>query len=113
MLSLGGNLEQWIVLNTKLLVSACDLGCFSIGGDLILICGGYTKEVDSPFLLTQHRDFHALNRVKILPELEKIIAGESFAVTGVGMRNKEDHNKIMISSNRSLYMFSRATHQFC
>ena len=68
-------------------MSACDLGCFPIGGDLILICGGFSKEVDSPFLLTQHRDFHALNRVKMPPELEKRIAGESFAVTGVGMRN--------------------------
>lgn len=93
-------------------MSACDLGCFPIGGDLILICGGFSKEIDSPFLLTQHRDFHALNRVKMPPELEKRIAGESFAVTGVGMRNKKDHTKIMISSNKSLYMFSRVTFQF-
>ena len=46
------------------------------------------------------------------PELEKRIAGESFAVTGVGMRNKKDHTKIMISSNKSLYMLSRVTFQF-
>ena len=56
MLSLEGDSreQQWIVINSKLLVPACDLGCFPIGSDIILICGGYSKEVDSPYILTQH-----------------------------------------------------------
>jgi hypothetical protein len=77
-----------------------------------LICGGYSKEVDSPFILTQHKDFHSLTRVKIDPLQERKLASESFAVTGVGMRNKEDHTKIVISSNKSLYMFNRESFQF-
>ena len=48
-----------------------------------------------------------MNSLKIATDLGKRLAGESFAVTGVGMRNREDHSKIVISSNKSLYMFDR------
>lgn len=41
MLSLYEHENEWVVINMKMQVPACDLGCFPIGSDLILICGGY------------------------------------------------------------------------